>query len=261
MKKEKTIKAYKRRTKTGKVVSVRGYNAKYDAADELKNSIAKKEGAGEELRNRMETYFGFSKDDYKQWYHWDMVDDPDNQAALRAKNGLIKLMGKSAYAKYEDEQTGNYSSRGHIKSFKAINEKYVFNAINKEKPSRKTSKEEPAWESEDRVYIRKKVMKGEYTPVVLQKAYAIGDKDIASAVEKGITEFMYKGVAAIPEKEEKMKIIDKTIDHCKEDLKWAKHYLKKNIAGGKYPVGTAESNQFVLDVLKKIRKEVEYNKI
>ena len=48
MKKEKTIKTYQRRTKSGKVVTVKQHTAKYDAADKAKE-MATKKGAGEEL--------------------------------------------------------------------------------------------------------------------------------------------------------------------------------------------------------------------
>lgn len=48
MKKEKTIKTYQRRTKSGKVVTVKQHTAKYDAADKAKE-MASKKGAGEEL--------------------------------------------------------------------------------------------------------------------------------------------------------------------------------------------------------------------
>lgn len=47
MKKEKTIRTYQRRTKTGKIVTVRQHTAKYDAAEALKK--AAKYGAGDEL--------------------------------------------------------------------------------------------------------------------------------------------------------------------------------------------------------------------
>lgn len=49
MKKEKTVRTYKRRTKSGKVVVVRQHTAKYDAAERAKE-LAKKEGSGEELK-------------------------------------------------------------------------------------------------------------------------------------------------------------------------------------------------------------------
>lgn len=51
MKKEKQVKSYKRRTKSGKVVTVKAHTAKYEAADKAKE-LAKKKGAGEELEER-----------------------------------------------------------------------------------------------------------------------------------------------------------------------------------------------------------------
>lgn len=48
MKKEKTIRTYQRRTKSGKIVTVRQHTAKYDAVESLKED-AKKKGAGDEL--------------------------------------------------------------------------------------------------------------------------------------------------------------------------------------------------------------------
>lgn len=51
MKKEKTIRTYQRRTKSGKVVTVRQHTASYDAAEKLRE-MAKKKGAGKELEDR-----------------------------------------------------------------------------------------------------------------------------------------------------------------------------------------------------------------
>lgn len=48
MKKEKQVKTYQRRTKSGKVVTVKAHTAKYDAAEKAKEA-AKKKGAGSEL--------------------------------------------------------------------------------------------------------------------------------------------------------------------------------------------------------------------
>ena len=49
MKKEKTVKTYQRRTKTGKVVTVRQHTAKYDASDP-KTKVKGKSGSGEEFK-------------------------------------------------------------------------------------------------------------------------------------------------------------------------------------------------------------------
>lgn len=48
MKKEKQVKTYQRRTKSGKVVTVKAHTAKYDAAEKAKEA-AKKKGSGSEL--------------------------------------------------------------------------------------------------------------------------------------------------------------------------------------------------------------------
>ena len=51
MQKEKKIKTYQRRTKSGKMVTVKAHTAKYDAAEKAKE-MAKKKGAGDELDYR-----------------------------------------------------------------------------------------------------------------------------------------------------------------------------------------------------------------
>ena len=64
MKKEKQVKSYKRRTKSGKTVTVKAHTAKYEAADEKAKEVSKKPGAGKELEERkkkpvqLETPFG-----------------------------------------------------------------------------------------------------------------------------------------------------------------------------------------------------------
>ena len=51
MKKEKIIKTHTRKTKSGKIVTVRQHTAKYDAAEEAKK-LAKKIGAGKEFQSK-----------------------------------------------------------------------------------------------------------------------------------------------------------------------------------------------------------------
>lgn len=52
MKKEKQVRSYKRRTKSGKIITVKAHTAKYEAADEKAKKSSKKEGAGKELEER-----------------------------------------------------------------------------------------------------------------------------------------------------------------------------------------------------------------
>ena len=51
MQKEKKVRSYTRRTKSGKTVTVKAHTAKYDAAEEMKK-MAKKAGAGSELADK-----------------------------------------------------------------------------------------------------------------------------------------------------------------------------------------------------------------
>ena len=128
MQKEKSVKSYTRRTKSGKTVVVHAYKAKYDAAEEIRKALAKKEGAGKELANRKkqveqpipDNELGFSAEEFKAWYHWDMVDDPKNKAALKVEKALKKSMGVKAYNKFLDDMTDGYSARGHNKAFKGL---------------------------------------------------------------------------------------------------------------------------------------------
>lgn len=128
MQKEKSVKSYTRRTKSGKTVVVHAYKAKYDAAEEMRKALAKKEGAGKELANRKkqveqpipDNKLGFSAEEFKAWYHWDTESDPKNKAALKVEKTLKKSMGAKAYKKFYDDMTDGYSARGHNKAFKGL---------------------------------------------------------------------------------------------------------------------------------------------
>lgn len=174
MKKEKQVKSYSRKTKSGKMVTVKAHTAKYDSAEDIAKEILKKKGAGSELEARMknkgkqlELPFdeeekiekdekdekkvpekektakvakgkstktktknekqpadkqSLSQADFKAWYHWDMDSDPNNESAKRAEKCLKKKLGAKKYNELLNKETENYSSRGHIKSFKALSE-------------------------------------------------------------------------------------------------------------------------------------------
>lgn len=123
MKKEKTVKTYQRRTKSGKMVTVRQHTASYDAAEKAKGA-AKRKGAGDELTKKKaeveESPLGFSEEDYKAWYHWDQDSDPKNKAALKVAKALRAQMGRAGYNKYFNEMTDKYSPRGHISAYKNV---------------------------------------------------------------------------------------------------------------------------------------------
>ena len=52
MKKEKKVRTYQRRTKSGKTITVRAHTASYEAAEKAKEA-AKKKGAGLELSSKV----------------------------------------------------------------------------------------------------------------------------------------------------------------------------------------------------------------
>lgn len=145
MKKEKTVRTYQRRTKSGKMVTVREHKASYDAAEEARKAAAKKAGAGSELSKKKaaveENPLGFSADDYKEWYHWDMEDDANNEAALRVEKALIKKMGKRAYNKYLEDMSNSYSARGHKKAHQALLDEYTAKQKKQDAESVKTAKD------------------------------------------------------------------------------------------------------------------------
>ena len=53
MKKEKQVRSYQRRTKSGKTVTVKAHTAKYDAAEMVKEALKKKKGAGTEFEKKV----------------------------------------------------------------------------------------------------------------------------------------------------------------------------------------------------------------
>lgn len=127
MKKEKTVKAYTRHSKSGKTVQVRQHTASYESADEMaKQALKNKKGAGDELKSAKKKMveddndYGFSAADYKEWYNWDMNEDPKNPAALKVEKALKKKLGRKGYQKYFDDMSDNYTSRGAGKNFRGL---------------------------------------------------------------------------------------------------------------------------------------------
>ena len=145
MKKEKTVRTYQRRTKSGKMITVHEHKASYDAAEEARKAAAKKAGAGSELSKKKATMeespLGFSADDYKEWYHWDMENDANNEAALRVEKALIKKMGKKAYNKYLEDMSNSYSARGHKKAHQALLDEHTASQKKQDDKSKVSAKD------------------------------------------------------------------------------------------------------------------------
>ena len=122
MKKEKSVRTYQRKSKSGKIVTVHSYKAKYDAAEEAHKEMAKRAGAGDELKKRKSAApadLGFTADEFKIW-----ANDLDVEEAKRIDKILVKKYGEKAVQKLADE-----INAGNSRTYKA-----VFARLSSEKP-------------------------------------------------------------------------------------------------------------------------------
>lgn len=155
MQKEKSVRTYQRKSKNGKVVTVHSYKAKYDAAEEARKEMAKRAGAGDELKKKKSAApadLGFTADEFKIW-----ANDLDVEEAKRIDKILVKKYGEKAVQKLADEiNAGN--SRTHKAVFARLSSeklkeskkdrvvddflsgKDVSKQLTEKKPSRKTTK-------------------------------------------------------------------------------------------------------------------------
>lgn len=126
MKKEKQIKSYTRRTKSGKTVTVRAHSAKYDAADDLAKSLLKKKGSGKEFELAVDKLVNemadsgrlivpVSKEEFRAWYH-----EPDSIAGKAAGKKLRSVLGSKEYKKLDETASSGYSTKGHSKLYDTL---------------------------------------------------------------------------------------------------------------------------------------------
>ena len=127
MKKEKQVRTYQRKTKSGKVVVVRAHKAKYDAAEDLKKSITKKKGSGlevESLKNEgAENPFGVETDDFKEWYafnDWDLPKKEWPDTVRRVDKSLVSGMGKKSYDEFCAKVDESWTARGYRRALKEL---------------------------------------------------------------------------------------------------------------------------------------------
>lgn len=121
MKKEKKIRTYQRRTKSGKTITVRAHTASYEASEKNKE-VTKKKGAGDELKKKKSVVpadLGFTADEFKIW-----ANDLDAKEAKRIDKILVKKYGEKAVQKLADE-----INAGNSRTYKA-----VFARLSSEKP-------------------------------------------------------------------------------------------------------------------------------
>ena len=140
MKKEKTVRTYQRRTKSGKIVTVRQHTAKYDAAERAKDS-SKRKGAGEELEKvktkkalqKADLFDGydFSEEDFNEWY-----EGTGSANDKKVAKALRKTLGRKAYNELSDLAADNYKKGGASSFFK----KNVHSKTAETKTSNRTKK-------------------------------------------------------------------------------------------------------------------------
>lgn len=115
MKKEKQVKAYQRKTSSGKVVTVKAHTAKYDAAEEKAKKAAKsKKGAGDEYS----LLKGVNVKDFKDWYLFDDWDTPEESwpESVRVADSYLKSsLGKKGYDEYCAKVDKSWSPAGYVK--------------------------------------------------------------------------------------------------------------------------------------------------
>lgn len=160
MKKEKQVRSYKRRTKSGKIVTVKAHTAKYEAADEKAKKSFKKEGAGKELEERKKKFaqlepFGKEKvyereenePDFSFTADYYRYNSPSNTntKSKRYKTNMARAISIDASALAEQEVNKKYGAKADHNSPAArkIYEKYykkghqILNELTGSKPDRK----------------------------------------------------------------------------------------------------------------------------
>lgn len=107
MKKEKQVRSYKRRTKSGKIVTVKAHTAKYEAADDEKaKEVSKKPGAGKELEERkkkapVQLEIPFGKEEEKK-----VLDDVKGEEKKSSKKSSEKPAEKKTTKKVRPVGSG-----------------------------------------------------------------------------------------------------------------------------------------------------------
>lgn len=164
MKKEKQVRSHKRRTKSGKIITVKAHTAKYEAADEKAKKSSKKEGAGKELEERKKKStqlesFGKEKKVYEReenepdfsftadYYRYNSPSNT-NTKSKRYKTDMARAISIDASALAEQEVNKKYGAKADHNSPAArkIYEKYykkghqILNELTGSKPEKPTEK-------------------------------------------------------------------------------------------------------------------------
>ena len=132
MKKEKKVRTYQRRTKSGKTITVRAHTASYEASDKAKEA-AKKKGAGDEFSSKV-----------KKGEEWKL---PMNEFLDKLKEERAKKREDEEPKKVEDEKPKKKSEKKSEKKTpakKATKKRTVGTGTNGPEPKKKATTKKTA---------------------------------------------------------------------------------------------------------------------
>lgn len=243
MKKQVNVKAYKRRTKSGKIVTVKAHTAKRDV------DATQKPGAGDEyiinasgvktsLDNIPYNVQTFSDEDFKEWYKFNEWDTPRSKwpkAVREVDDRLKQSMTKKNYDKYCAMVDESWSARGSMKALRQYSS-YCKNgspAQEKSKIKRSavastdTNKDIDGVTSERKAMIvkniRESMSSGSFkpSPHALSKAYQSGDKQLIKDVEDAVRDYINREGTKHPE------ALDNTIKSAEFGIAYSRNQLKE----------------------------------
>lgn len=104
MKKEKKVRTYQRRTKSGKTVTVRAHTASYEAAEKAKEA-AKKKGAGDEIAERKKKNWELPMDEFLKKLKEERAQKREEEESKRVEDEKTKKSEKKTEKKTPAKKT------------------------------------------------------------------------------------------------------------------------------------------------------------
>lgn len=210
MKKEKKVRTYQRRTKSGKTVTVRAHTASYEAAEKAKEA-AKKKGAGEELSSKA-----------KKGEEWKL---PMDEFLKKLKEERAQKREDEESKKVEDEKPKKKSEKTEKKTSakKTAKKRTVGTGTNGPEPKKKTTTKKTAKEDTSEPAFTRDEFKEWY-----RGTGSAADKKVAKALRKQLGRSGYR------------KFEDEAIDNYT-----SRGHLSmfKRVSGGSSTGSTKESNE------------------
>ena len=104
MKKEKKVRAYQRRTKSGKTVTVRAHTASYEAAEKAKEA-AKKKGAGDEIAERKKKNWELPMDEFLKKLKEERAQKREDDESMKVEDEKPKKKSEKTEKKTPAKKT------------------------------------------------------------------------------------------------------------------------------------------------------------